>query len=160
MLRGPPARPKLDYFDPSDPRREILLTSTGADCKWAAGTSPSSAGCLPWFLNFDPTQVGMPLDTIWYPGTGDPQEPVTGDDVIFGDIGNDWIVGGMGRVQVFGGWGNDVIDLRASHTVDNGLNDAPVPNLDGTFGTPAWEGMAYGGAGQDILFAGHRRAIA
>jgi Bacterial Ig-like domain/RTX calcium-binding nonapeptide repeat (4 copies) len=145
---------KLDYFDPSDPLREILLTSTGANCTWAAGSDPASAGCLPWFLNFDPTQVGMPLDTTWYPGTGDPQEPVTGDDVIFGDLGNDWIVGGMGRVQVFGGWGNDVIDLRASHTVDDGLNDMPVPNLDGTYGTPAWEGMAYGGAGQDIMFAG------
>ena len=56
---------KLDYFDPTDPRREILLTSTGADCKWAAGANPTTAGCMPWFLNFDPTQVGMPLDQIW-----------------------------------------------------------------------------------------------
>ena len=62
MPRAPPVANKLDYFDPSDPRREILLTSTGADCKWAAGIEPASVGCLPWFLNFDPTQVGMPLD--------------------------------------------------------------------------------------------------
>src|SRR6185437_12364371 len=56
---------------------------------------------------------------------------------------------------------------RASTFEDGGLNDGPVPNLvrnaNGTFslatsnfvyGTPAWESLAYGGAGQDIYFAG------
>jgi len=119
-------------------------------------------------MTFDPTALNMPLDTSWNPGTGDPQMPVTGDKAIFGDLGNDYIVAGMGRVRVFGGWGFDLIDLRASTFEDNGLNDGPVPNLvpsgggtfslptaaNSVFGTPAWESLAYGGAGQDIYFAG------
>src|SRR5260370_9144001 len=60
----------------------------------------------------------------------------------------------MGRVRVYGGWGFDLIDLRASTVVDNGLNDVPVPNSHLTAGSPAWEALAYGGAGQDIFFAG------
>jgi hypothetical protein len=74
----------------------------------------------------------------------------------------------MGRTQVFGGWGFDTIDLRASTYEDGGLNDGPVPNLinngNGTYsvdnstspayGTPEWEALAYGGAGEDIMFAG------
>ncbi|HEY5224284.1 MAG TPA: hypothetical protein VIJ18_14705 [Microbacteriaceae bacterium] len=169
---------KASYFDPEDPRREIFLNAVVSntalasgfnplDCKWAPGQTPAAAGCLPWFLTFDPTDAGMPLDTTWYPGTGDPQMPTTGDKAIFGDLGNDWIVAGMGRVRVYGGWGNDVIDVRASTQEDGGLNDGPVPNLvrnaDGSFslatanfvyGTPAWETLAYGGGGQDIFFAG------
>jgi hypothetical protein len=144
---------QLSYFDPNDPRREIMLNADGSLCKWTAPAT--GAGCpYNWFLNFNPNDPGLPLDNRWYQGTGHPQEPVTGDKAIFGDLGNDWLVAGMGRVRVYGGWGNDVIDLRASTQVDGGLNDGPVPNLDGTFGTPAWESLAYGGAGQDILFAG------
>src|SRR5260370_38352811 len=60
----------------------------------------------------------------------------------------------MGRVRVYGGWGFDLIDLRASTVVDNGLNDVPVPNSHLTAGSPAWEALAYGGAGQAIFFAG------
>jgi hypothetical protein len=145
---------KASYFDPNDPRREILLNADGTLCKWAAGTTPESAGCLPWFLNFDPTDPGMPLDTKWSAGTGLPQNRVTGDKTIFADLGNSWIVAGMCRCRIYGGWGNDVIDVRASTRVNNGLNDGPVSNPDGTFGTPAWETLAYGGDGQDIFFAG------
>jgi hypothetical protein len=77
-------------------------------------------------------------------------------------------------VRVYGGWGFDLIDLRASTIEDNGLNDGPVPDLvnngtkatitggsyveptlaASTYGTPAWEALAYGGAGQDMYFAG------
>jgi hypothetical protein len=168
---------KAAYFNVNDPRRQIWLNPNVVnpnpgiynplDCEWAAGSTPQGQGCLPFFLTFDPTDAGMPLDTTWYPGTGDPQMPTTGDKAIFGDLGNDWIVGGMGRVRVYAGDGNDVVDLRASTFEDGGLNDGPVPNLvsngDGTFslpttnpvyGTPAWEALAYGGAGQDIFFAG------
>jgi hypothetical protein len=120
---------------------------------WVAGSTWQSCE-YNWFLNFDPQDPGLPLDTKWYPGTGLPQNPVTGDKAIFGDLGNDWIVAGMGRVRVYGGWGNDVIDLRASMNVDGGLNDTPVLNPNGTPGTPAWEALAFGGGGQDILFAG------
>ena len=172
------------YFDAEDPRRQVDLFPTVVDptvtgdgltaagfnpllCKWTAPQTPTSQGCLPFFLTFDPTDPAMPLDQTWYPGTGDPQMPVTGDKALFGDLGNDYIVAGMGRVRVYGGWGFDLVDLRASTQEDGGLNDGPVPNLvnngNGTFslatanfvyGTPAWESLAYGGAGQDIYFAG------
>jgi hypothetical protein len=173
---------KASYFDPEDPRRQIWLNPTVSvangifnplDCKWTTGQNPSAAGCLPWFLTFDPTDPAMSLDNRWFPGTACSNgltcapEPVTGDKAIFGDLGNSWIVAGMGRVRVYGGWGNDVIDVRASTFENGGLNDGPVPNLvnngNGTFslatanyvfGTPAWETLAFGGAGQDIFFAG------
>ncbi len=151
---------KAVYFNTEDPRRKIMLNGDGTNCIWAAGSTWQSCA-FNWFLNFDPTDPALPLDTKWFQGTTCsngaqcPSDPVTGDKAIFGDLGNDWIVAGMGRVRVYGGWGNDVIDVRASMNVDGGLNDGPVPNPDGvTFGTPAWESLAYGGAGQDILFAG------
>ena len=155
---GASTQGKSTYFDPLEPRREVLLNPNGTLCKWGAGyTNPTSASCLNWFLNasYEPTMDAlMPLDTLYYPGTGDPQEPVSGNKAIFGDLGDDWIVAGMGRVRVYGGWGNDVIDLRAQTDIDGGLNDRPVPNLNGSYGTPAWESFAFGGAGEDILFAG------
>src|SRR4029077_10197919 len=92
------------------------------------GLTPSAAP-LPFFLTFDPTDKALPLDQTWYPGTGDPQMPTTGDKALFGDLGNDYIVAGMGRVRVYGGWGFDLVDLRASTYEDGGLNDGPVPNL-------------------------------
>ncbi len=157
-------------YNPLDCEWAAGATSTpGAPpaCTDATGTGSATLG-LPFFLTFNPTDPNLPLDTSWYPGTGDPQMPVTGDKALFGDLGNDYIVGGMGRVRVYGGWGFDLIDLRASTYEDGGLNDGPVPNLvpsgHGTFtlptaansvyGTPAWEALAYGGAGQDIYFAG------
>ena len=143
---------KASYFNPEFPRLKVMLNPDGSACVWTTGSAPIS--CLNFFLNFYEKDGGLPLDTKWYPGTGHPQIPVTGDKAIFGDLGNDYIVGGMGRVRVFGGWGNDTIDLRANLNIDGGLNDQPVPNPDGTFGTPAWEALAFGGGGQDILIAG------
>ncbi|MGH7763837.1 MAG: hypothetical protein ACREOM_05405, partial [Candidatus Dormibacteraceae bacterium] len=144
---------KASYFNPEFPRLKVMLNADGSNCVWAAGQTSDSCA-YNFFLNFDPKDASLPLDTKWYPGTGHPQIPVTGDKAIFGDLGNDYIVGGMGRVRVYGGWGNDTIDLRANMNVDGGLNDMPVPNPDGTYGTPAWEALAFGGAGQDILIAG------
>src|SRR5260370_4558744 len=60
----------------------------------------------------------------------------------------------MGRVRGYGVGGVDLSDLRARTVVDNGVNDVPVPNSPLTAGSPAWEALAYGGAGQDIFFAG------
>ena len=154
MLRGPPARPSSTTSTrPTRGARSCSPRPAPTASGPPARARPAPAACRGSSTSTRRRSACRSTRS----GTRAPgirSEPVTGDDVIFGDTGNDWIVGGMGRVQVFGGWGNDVIDLRASHTVDNGLNDAPVPNLDGTFGTPAWEGLAYGGAGQDILFAG------
>ena len=55
-----------------------------------------------------------------------------GDDKIFGDLGNDWLVGGTGRDNIYGGWGNDLMNADdvmggpgTSYDTTNGLNDAP-----------------------------------
>jgi hypothetical protein len=143
---------KAAYFDTENVRIKTMLNADGSNCIWATGDWTQCT--YNWFLNFNPTETGLPLDTKWYPGTGLPQNPTTGDKAIFGDLGNDWIVAGMCRCRVYGGWGNDVIDLRASMDVNGGLNNSPVLNPNGTPGTPAWEALAFGGGGQDILFAG------
>ncbi|HEV2414008.1 MAG TPA: hypothetical protein VGX27_04320, partial [Candidatus Dormibacteraeota bacterium] len=168
------------YFNAEDPRRQIqlwpgagafdpnvaasgdgLMPTTGfnpLDCEWTGmlGTNCTDAGApgLPFFMTFDQSDPAMPIDQVWNKAAHFLPDPVTGDKALFGDLGNDYIVSGMGRVRVYGGWGGDLIDLRASTVVDGALNDMPVPNSHGTAGSPAWEALAFGGAGQDILFAG------
>lgn len=58
-----------------------------------------------------------------------------GDDVIFGDLGNDWLVGGNGADHLWGGIGNDIMDA-----VDRG--------------TVADADIVFGGTGLDLLFGG------
>lgn len=70
-----------------------------------------------------------------------------GDDVLFGDLGNDWIVGGQNRDHLYGGYGADLLDADDDKTTNGGLNDAP----DGPLAT--MEDIAYGGAGRDVLIA-------
>ena len=79
--------------------------------------------------------------------------------MIFGDLGNDWLVGGTGNDTIWGGWGNDLMnaddDLAAgcASTANNGnclqygdtwLNDIPDTH-------PSYEDRVYGGAGLDVL---------
>ena len=54
-----------------------------------------------------------------------------GQDALFGDAGNDWLVGGTNQDVLFGGWGNDVL-----HADDN-LDSTLVTTLDGTTPTVA-----------------------
>ncbi|HLZ94098.1 MAG TPA: hypothetical protein VKT20_02055 [Candidatus Dormibacteraeota bacterium] len=164
------------YFNAEDVRRQIelfpavvdpnhaadgLMPATGfnpLDCEWtgAIGSTcaDSTAAGLPFFLTFNQVDPNLPVDAKWNVPAGYQPDPVTGDKALFGDLGNDYLVAGMGRVRVYGGWGFDLIDLRASTVVDGGLNDMPVPNAHGGAGSPDWESLAYGGAGQDIFFAG------
>jgi len=89
-------------------------------------------------------------------------QPTDGDDAIFGDLGNDWMVGGTGMDTLWGGWGNDL--LQTDDNLHNGcvnmanngtclqygdtwLNDVP----DGV--NSSYQDRAYGGAGLDILIA-------
>ena len=70
----------------------------------------------------------------------------TATTCIFGDLGNDWIVGGTGRDTLCGGWGNDLLNADDVLNTDGGLNDRPDTN-------PSYEDFAYGGAGRDVLIA-------
>ncbi|MDX6411835.1 MAG: hypothetical protein QOE91_1351, partial [Gaiellaceae bacterium] len=81
-------------YDPNDPLRKIMLTATG--------TLDKTGGGLNWLLNFDQTEG--PVDAFWAASGG---VATDGDDRIFGDLGNDWAVGGTGRDTLWGGWGND-----------------------------------------------------
>ncbi|HKN51963.1 MAG TPA: hypothetical protein VJX66_05650, partial [Amycolatopsis sp.] len=137
------------------------LPTTGfnpLDCEWTgaigSACADATAAGLPFFMTFNQVDPNLPIDTTWNQPAGFQPDPVTGDKALFGDLGDDYIVSGMGRVRVYGGWGFDLVDLRASTIVDNGLNDMPVPNSHGGAGSPDWETLAFGGAGQDIYLAG------
>jgi len=132
-----PATTKFALYDANDPLRKILLTPAGALSKTGSG--------LDWILNFDATQG--PVDTHWIAGqTTYAGVPTDGDDRIFGDLGNDWAVGGTGRDQIFGGWGDDLINLDDVLTTNGGLNDSGDTN-------PSYEDLAFGGAGRDVIMA-------
>ena len=74
-----------------------------------------------WLLNFDYTEG--PLDQRWYVGSAYPAVPTDGNDMIFGDLQNDWVVGGTGRDIAFLGWGDDQANMDDRLNTDNGLND-------------------------------------
>jgi len=63
--------------------------------------------------------------------------------MMFGDLGNDWLVGGTGKDQMFGGWGDDLLNADDDQSTDP-LNNGPDPH-------PSYEDRAFGGAGRDIL---------
>jgi Ca2+-binding RTX toxin-like protein len=70
-----------------------------------------------------------------------------GKDTIFGDGGNDWMVGGTNHDRLFGGWGDDLLSADDDPATNSGANDAP----DVQTGPPTYADIAYGGAGRDIL---------
>ena len=39
-----------------------------------------------------------------------PTPAATATTSIFGDLGNDWLVGGTGKDTLWGGWGNDLLN--------------------------------------------------
>ncbi len=129
-----PTTTKFALYDANDPLRKILLTSTGTLSKTGTG--------LEWALNFNENEG--PLDTHWIVGTSYAAVPTDGDDVIFGDLGHDWMVGGTGRDTVWAGWGDDLVNLDDKLTTAGGLNNKPDTN-------PSWEDFTYGGAGRDVM---------
>ncbi len=93
---------------------------------------------VPFLLNFD-ADAGplVPGATVHSDGA----------DVIFGDLGNDWLVGGTDRDTLWGGHGADLLNADDDLDTNGGLNDAP----DGP--EASYEDRAYGGAGRDVLIA-------
>jgi hypothetical protein len=67
-----------------------------------------------------------------------------GNDRLFGDLGDDWIVDGPGKHHAFGGWGDDPINMDDDRTMGGGLNNQPDT-------ATSFEDVAYGGAGRDVL---------
>ncbi|NCC75650.1 MAG: calcium-binding protein, partial [Clostridia bacterium] len=74
-----------------------------------------------------------------------------GHDRIFGDLGNDWLVGGPGQDQLFGGLGNDLLNGDDDHDPWTANTEVDVPPTD----QPAtyYDDIIFGGGGRDILIA-------
>ena len=85
-----------------------------------------------FFLNFDAVD-----------GAG--AKILDGKDRLFGDGGNDWLVGGTQNDRTFGGAGNDLMNNDDNLDTNGGLNDIPDAPLfaDADF--------SYGGSGRDVL---------
>jgi Ca2+-binding RTX toxin-like protein len=91
---------------------------------------------VPFLLNFDASGDPHPVDTV---------NDHFDEDAIFGDLGNDWLVGGPDNDHMFGGFGADLLDADDNEETNGGLNDMPDgPDFD-------QQDVAYGGAGRDVL---------
>ncbi len=68
-----------------------------------------------------------------------------GKDRLFGDLGNDWLVGGTGHDRLFGGFGDDLLNIDDNHDTNGGRNDVVDDRM--------WGDFAFGGGGRDVLIA-------
>jgi Ca2+-binding RTX toxin-like protein len=120
-------------YDEYDPLRMILLTDAGTLSKTGTGK--------PFFLDTGVTGQGVVVSSAAGSTWSD------GDDAIFGDLGNDWLVGGTGRDDSYGGYGNDLLNADDDPATNAGLNSS----ADTAY--PSYEDRAFGGAGRDVLLA-------
>src|SRR5205809_1900680 len=132
------ATTKFAQYDANDALRKVLLNaSTGALDKTGTG--------LNWLLNFNAAEG--PVDTYWIQGqTTYPGLATDGNDVLFGDLNHDWLVGGTGRDRMYGGWGDDLINEDDNLETNGALNNRTDTN-------PSYEDLGFGGAGRDVLIA-------
>jgi Ca2+-binding RTX toxin-like protein len=140
-------------YDEYYPRLKIELTDEGE--LYNPYLDDSNPEVFEFLLNFN-TDEGIHWDEGLVPKPTGQQTAEYGEvfddgrDAIFGDLGNDWLVGGTGRDDVYGGWGNDLLNLDDDHTtlgkdgVTSNANDVPDTH-------PQYEDRAYGGAGRDVL---------
>jgi hypothetical protein len=104
-----------------------------------------------FFANFDRADTGAPQDGVMEE-TGVPVY-TDGNDKIFGDLGNDWLVGGTGRDNIYGGFGNDLLNADDDHeSVAQPVRKVTDPLGNNTPDTAiSYQDIAYGGAGRDVL---------
>ncbi len=169
-------------YNEYDPRREIRFDAT-APCGGCTAYTPSGHTCTAappatsfpnlFFLNnedltgnyytgFDNKGACISVDNQGNCLAWKTDQRTDGNDVIFGDLGNDWSVGGTGQDTIWAGWGNDLSnaddDLHSGCAVmanngtcttpgDTYLNDVP----DGV--NSSFQDRVYGGAGLDVLIA-------
>ncbi|HEY3484924.1 MAG TPA: Calx-beta domain-containing protein [Ilumatobacteraceae bacterium] len=141
-------------YDEYDPRRTIELNADATVNKVQTG--------LAWFLNLYANEGAQMDGCISYAPNGTclahEFRHSDGSDAIFGDLGNDWLVGGTGQDEIFGGWGNDLLNADDVMTTlgDGAFGDQkgkkiqPSPN-DIPDTHPLYQDRAYGGAGLDVL---------
>jgi Ca2+-binding RTX toxin-like protein len=96
-------------------------------------------------------EMGLPTDEagngiIVIDAHGLPQHDVKiAETVMFGGLGNDWMVGGPDNNVLFGGYGSNLLNVDNDHDTNDGQNDEEDPlNIN-------IEDIAYGGGGRDVL---------
>jgi len=129
-------------YDEFDPLRKILVDATGAHTLDPTGRE--------FLLNFD----AQDASTANLAAAGTLIDGVTpvysdGKDRLFGDLGNDWLVGGTDTDHLFGGRGDDLLNIDDDHDSTSGDADPRANNVPDT--SVLFEDIAYGGAGRDIL---------
>ena len=74
-----------------------------------------------------------------------------GRDSIFGDLGNDWLVGGPGKDQIFGGFGDDLLNADDDHSTTTANTEADIAPAEQS--ADYYDDITFGGGGRDILIA-------
>ena len=116
-------------YDQNDPFRKVMI-APGVD----------------FLLNFESTRGA--LDTPTVPVVDD------GKDDLFGDFGNDWLVGGTNEDHLWGGYGDDLLNGDDNHDTTLGTADPTANNKeDGRDIGPTFADFLFGGAGRDVLYA-------
>jgi Ca2+-binding RTX toxin-like protein len=131
-------RDEFAWYDEFNPRRKIMFdfdfdfdTNQGADFQPLA-TLSGVPNPINFLLNFDPNDPGSWLDDRF----SDEAKLSDGDDKMFGDLDNDWMVGGSGRDHMYGGRGDNLLNMDDDHDSGPGgkvgPHDPPPDQLDNT----------------------------
>jgi hypothetical protein len=136
-------------YDEFDARRAILFDPVTFQV-WKTGAAPTSRQ---YFLNFDATDGTangrLVFGCVQLSNNGtclaSANRATDGDDVLFGDLGNDWQVGGTGKDTIFAGYGNDISMADDDLSTNGWLNDTTDTH-------PTYADRVYGGGGIDILY--------
>ncbi|MBK8460090.1 MAG: hypothetical protein IPL43_07790 [Micropruina sp.] len=141
-------------YDEYDPRRTILLNANASVNKLGTG--------FQWFLNLYSDEGPALNGCVDYAPNGTcltfADRQSDGSDALFGDLGNDWMVGGTGQDTIWAGWGNDLSNADDVMTIagsgafgdQKGRKIQPSPN-DTPDTHPLYQDRVFGGAGLDIL---------
>ena len=136
-------------YDEFDPRRAIMFDPLTFQV-WKTGPAPTSRQ---YFLNFDATDGTangrLVFGCIQTASNGSclasAFRATDGDDVLFGDLGSDWLVGGTGRDNIFAGYGNDISNADDDLSTNGWLNDMTDTH-------PTYLDRTFGGGGIDIHY--------
>ena len=127
---------KFGAYDPQgDPQEFSLYDEYNPLAKIATGFELNGATTYQHLLNFVTKK-------------GDGSIINDGRDKLFGDLGNDWLVGGTNRDNLYGGFGNDLLDTDDDKETASGANNVPDERTDFFYAD-----IAFGGGGRDVLIA-------
>lgn len=148
---------RVTSIEAQDDGWHVILEDLGAPLTPGDGCAPAAGAAVACLVPFDfvvlTAHLGDGNDTFTARGTCD---EAPGCLEVFGEGGNDHIVGGAGADFLYGNWGNDVLEgLRG-----NGYGYDPSGDvLDGGQGDDSLDGgrdpdMLIGGPGADVLAGG------